>query len=97
MIDDGEGDDAVLSAALSYYVSAEQSEDEIDDSTYADEHSLDKQRFFNLVCWVYGSNPEKHEDLVGDDFLPEARAQRCPGEYQQIDRSWSRLLQPATG
>lgn len=97
MIDDDSGDDAVLSAALSYYVSAEQSGNEIDDSTFADEHSLDKQRFFNLVCWVYGSNPEKHEGLVGDDFLPEARAERCPGEYQQIDKSWSRLLEPATG
>lgn len=97
MIDDESGDDAVLSAALSYYVSAEQSGNEIDDSTFADEHSLDKQRFFNLVCWVYGSNPEKHEGLVGDDFLPEARAERCPGEYQQIDKSWSRLLEPATG
>lgn len=97
MIDDETGDDAVLSAALSYYVSAEQSGNEIDDSTFADEHSLDKQRFFNLVCWVYGSNPEKHEGLVGDDFLPEARAERCPGEYQQIDKSWSRLLETASG
>ncbi len=97
MIDDDTGDDAVLSAALSYYVSAERGGGEIDDSVFADEHSLDKQRFFNLVCWVYGSNPEKHEGLVGDDFLPEARAERCPGEYQQIDKSWSRLLEPATG
>ncbi|MBK9654677.1 MAG: DUF4344 domain-containing metallopeptidase [Rhodanobacteraceae bacterium] len=97
MIDDDTGDEAVLSAALSYYVSAELSGNEIDDSTFADEHSLDKQRFFNLVCWVYGSNPEKHEGLVGDDYLPEARAERCPGEYQQIDKSWSRLLEPATG
>ena len=97
MIDDDTGDEAVLSAALSYYVSAEQSGNEIDDSTFADEHSLDKQRFFNLVCWVYGSNPEKHDGLVGDDFLPEARAERCPGEYEQIDKSWSRLLEPATG
>lgn len=97
MIDDDSGDDAVLSAALSYYVSAERSGNEIDDSTFADEHSLDKQRFFNLVCWVYGSNPDKHEGLVGDDFLPEARAARCPGEYQQIDKSWSRLLETASG
>ena len=97
MIDDDTGDEAVLSAALSYYVSAELSGSEIDDSTFADEHSLDKQRFFNLVCWVYGSNPEKHDGLVGDDFLPEARAERCPGEYEQIDRSWSRLLEPAMG
>lgn len=97
MIDDDAGDDAVLSAALSYYVSAERTGSDIDDSTFADEHSLDKQRFFNLVCWVYGSNPEKHQGLVGDDFLPEARAERCPGEYEQIDRSWSRLLEPAAG
>lgn len=97
MIDDDTGDEAVLNAALTYYISAENGDKEIDDSTFADEHSLDKQRFFNLVCWVYGSNPDKHEGLVGDDFLPEARAQRCPGEYEQIDRSWSRLLEPATG
>lgn len=97
MIDDDSGDDAVLSAALSYYVSAESGGGKIDDSVFADEHSLDKQRFFNLVCWVYGSNPEKHDGLVGDDFLPAARAERCPSEYQQIDRSWSRLLEPATG
>ena len=97
MIDDDTGDEAVLSAALSYYVSAEQSGAEIDDSTFADEHSLDKQRFFNLVCWVYGSNPEKHKGLVSDDFLPAARAERCPSEYEQIDRSWSRLLEPVAG
>lgn len=95
MIDDDSGDDAVLNAALTYYINAERGGGNIEDSTFADEHSLDKQRFFNLVCWVYGSNPDKHEGLVGDDFLPAARAERCPGEYQQIDRSWSRLLETA--
>lgn len=95
LIDNADGDAAVLDAALSYYVSAEQSGKEFYESDFADEHSLDSQRYYNLVCWVYGSDPDKHAGLVDEEWLPPERAERCPGEYQQIDRSWSRLLEAA--
>ncbi|GMU44064.1 MAG: DUF4344 domain-containing metallopeptidase [Xanthomonadales bacterium] len=93
LIDNAEGDAAVLDAALSYYVSAEASDKEFYESDFADEHSLDSQRYYNLVCWVYGSDPDKHAHLVDEEWLPAERAERCPDEYQQIDRSWSRLLE----
>lgn len=95
LIDNAEGDDAVLDAALSYYVSAEQSGNEFYDSDFADEHSLDPQRYYNLVCWVYGSDPDKHAALISEEWLPKERAARCPGEYEQIDKAWSRLLADA--
>ena len=82
---------AVLDAALSFYAASE-SADMVDEGEYADEHSLDQQRFYNMVCWVYGSDPDGYEHLLEDDYLPAARAERCESEYAQIDRSWTRLL-----
>lgn len=79
--------DSVLGAAASYYT-----EDETDDSDFADEHSLNRQRYFNLVCWAYGSDPENSQELIDTWELPQARAEGCEAEYAQLDRSWSRLL-----
>jgi hypothetical protein len=79
--------DSVLGAAASYYT-----EGEAGDSDFADEHSLDRQRYFNLVCWAYGSDPDNSQELIDTWELPEARAEGCAAEYAQLDRSWSRLL-----
>ena len=86
-----EADDvaSVLGAAATYYTDGEAGDDE-----FADEHSLDKQRYFNLVCWAYGSNPADSAHLIETWELPEARAEQCEAEYAQLDRSWSRLLGP---
>ncbi|MEL6616852.1 MAG: DUF4344 domain-containing metallopeptidase, partial [Bacteroidota bacterium] len=62
------------------------------ESDFADEHSLGPVRLFNVACLVYGSDPEKYSDLVGGDGLPEERAVRCPAEYQQVEKSFDRLL-----
>jgi len=80
--------DSVRGAAATYY-----SDDEVGDDDFADEHSLNKQRYFNLVCWAYGSDPENQQDLIETWELPKARAERCESEYAQLDRSWTRLLQ----
>lgn len=60
----------------------------------ADEHLLQEQRFFNSLCMVYGSNPTKYSYIVEKDYLPEARAVRCPSEYERTAQSWSTLLAP---
>jgi hypothetical protein len=57
-----------------------------------DEHSLDAQRMYHILCMIYGSNPEAYASLVNPDVLPEQRAKRCPYEYQQRARNWDRLL-----
>lgn len=59
---------------------------------FADEHSLGQQRFFNLLCWVYGKDPVANRAVL--EHLPARRAQRCPAEYQQMKRSWESLLAP---
>lgn len=81
--------DAVLSSAETYYAEEDATDD---DETLADEHSLNRQRYFNMVCWVYGSDPETHKDLAAEWELPEARAEKCADEYELIKTSWERLL-----
>jgi hypothetical protein len=60
---------------------------------WADEHSMDGQRFYNILCWVFGHNPNKWMRLVNDP-LPEARAVRCPNEYARLAGAWLTLLKP---
>ena len=90
-----EGEQAVLDASLSYLASyKEETKAGLTKSDFADEHSLSAQRFFNLICWVYGHNEEKYAGLVKKCTLPVERADRCAGEYEKISNSWGRLLEP---
>ena len=62
--------------------------------TYWGTHGLDMQRFYNVSCYAYGSDPQYNQDLIEDGFLPEDRAYNCEWEYYQIDSSFAYLLEP---
>jgi uncharacterized protein YbdZ (MbtH family) len=88
------GDLSALNAADSFYMIGEEQEkkaDGIEALPYYGEHSLGKQRYYQIACTVYGSDPETHAGLV-PDVLPKERAARCPSEYEQKARSWDTLL-----
>ncbi|MEA2558785.1 MAG: hypothetical protein QOH06_289 [Acidobacteriota bacterium] len=95
-----EGEMAALNGAWSFLTEEEEEEDsgeeaeEEEELAFWDEHSLDEQRFYNIVCWSYGKNPEGFQYLVDDETLPEGRAERCPSEYDRMSRSWDALLDP---
>jgi hypothetical protein len=89
------GETAALDGAMDFL--REQEEDgDVDDIKLADSHSLSKQRFFNIICWIYGQNEEKFAELAKgkDAVLPENRADGCQAEFDQISRSWTTLLNP---
>jgi hypothetical protein len=81
---------AVLNAAISFALLARNIKD--GEIAFWDEHSLEKQRFYNLICSIYGKNPGKYSALVQRKVLPESRAVRCGHEYAQKLNSWVRLL-----
>ncbi|MCB0662389.1 MAG: hypothetical protein KDC24_06595 [Saprospiraceae bacterium] len=68
--------------------------EEFEEAHFWDEHSLDAQRYYNILCWFYGSNPEQYQSVIEEEGLAQQRAVRCPGEYQQLFNSWGRLLAP---
>jgi hypothetical protein len=58
------------------------------------EHSLDMQRFYSVVCLMYGSDPTGFAALAESVSLPAERRATCPDEYVQARASWTRLLAP---
>jgi hypothetical protein len=86
-----EGESSAIDGANSF---VGEDEEEMDDLSFWDEHSLDEQRFYNILCWIYGKDPEGYQYLVDDETLPANRAERCPAEYNRMSRSWEALLDP---
>ncbi|MFA4833890.1 MAG: DUF4344 domain-containing metallopeptidase [Patescibacteria group bacterium] len=87
-----DGARAAITGANMFYITSSQ----IDAGSYPfwDEHSLNQQRYYNILCWVYGSNPEKYNDFVGTYGLPEERAVRCQREYEKMSQFWDVAIDP---
>lgn len=80
----------VLDGATWFGVVSEEYELEEDD--FIGEHSLDAQRYYTLLCWVYGADAEKYGEMIIDGGLSTDRAEMCADEYQALSRNWSILL-----
>ena len=66
----------------------------IEQQTFADEHGTSAQRFYNLMCMVYGADPKLFGDVVEKGFLPEERAVICKREYAQLAHAFETLIGP---
>ena len=69
-------------------------QDAYDGLQFADTHSLSPQRFFNILCTIYGYDTDDLGQVFAPDLLPESRAEHCQYEYQQKSRAWNVLLAP---
>ncbi len=58
-----------------------------------DEHSLGPQRFFDIMCSVYGSDPKRFSILVPSQIPPD-RAGRCPTEFMRHKKAWETAMAP---
>jgi len=87
------GEHMALEGARFWYLLAQRSRQLGSGQAYWDEHSTNEQRFFNAICWLYGSNPSKYAGLVNTP-LPGDRAVRCPNEYMRFVKGWRNALAP---
>lgn len=92
-MDDEQAESALISGIEQFSVDAAAYED-IEELSFSDEHSMDKQRFYDVLSLVYGSDPEYHSDLLSEDYLPEEMAEDSQVEYERKSAVWDRLLAP---
>ena len=92
----GEGSEEVLLAAIQAFAdfAREEESGSAEDLAFWDEHSLSSQRVYSIACMLVGMDPKTFSRLVGDDALPQERAEKCPDEFTQKSNSWNRLLEP---
>ena len=60
---------------------------------FAGVHGLPAQRYYNLLCMAYGSNPATFANLLAGG-LPRRRATGCGDEYALLKRSFIKLILP---
>jgi hypothetical protein len=100
LLSSGEVESALAGANFFYKFA---SATELEELVFWDEHSLDQQRFYDIVCLVYGSDPETYDFLLEREskgfllvtdggILPKERADRCYEEYKDISNSWATLI-----
>lgn len=85
-----------VGAALAFDSQDDPNKD-FDQKDYWDVHSLDAQRYYNILCWVHGGAPEMCDDLVAE-LVPndwfESRAGDCEQEFEKLRKNWGKLLEP---
>lgn len=91
-MESGQDEAAYYSATWFYLVGRDKAN--VEELPYWDEHALELQRYYNIICWIYGKDPARYANMAKESGLPEDRARRCPAEYEQMRSSWDRLLAP---
>lgn len=87
------GDDGVgMALSGAYWFNLQQKSG--NETPFWDEHAFDGQRYYNILCMIYGSNPAKYEGFVESGNLPKARAARCQEEFGKIRASFQKLIAP---
>ena len=89
-----DGATVVLNAAEMFGRESEASE-WFEASDFWSEHSLDIQRYYSTLCYVYGSDPDAQAELINPEYgLSPERAENCESEYQRIRQGWLEVLEP---
>jgi hypothetical protein len=93
MLNQGPTGDSLAFGAVGWFLTKSKSA-LLDDLAFADDHGLDQQRVYNMICWIYGRDPKRYPEVLAEHWLPELRAEGCQTEYQRLARNWARLLEP---
>lgn len=89
-----DGATVVLNAAEMFGLESEAAE-WFEESDFWSEHSLDIQRYYSTLCYVYGSDPDGQAELINSEYgLSPERAENCEFEYQRIRQGWLEVLEP---
>ncbi len=86
----------ISDSALAYVLYDAENATAPEDQPFWDEHGLDLQRSYNLICIFYGANPNGRAEIIKTFDLPASRAERCPDEYAQAQASWGAMLDQIT-
>ena len=84
----------LIEAAKGWVLSSKRDKKQGNSLAFYDEHGLDLQRSYNVVCMMLGSDPEKYKTLAADTKLPEERQTSCVRDYKTTTWSWEEMLKP---
>jgi DNA-binding Xre family transcriptional regulator len=84
----------LVQAARGWFLSANRDHKEGDKLEFYDEHGLDQQRAYEIVCFMVGWNEDKFKELASWVHMPPDRQDSCAGDYSNAEYSWKTVLKP---
>jgi hypothetical protein len=92
----GEGfaDQVLINAATGWFYSNRRDRRDGVQATFHDEHGMDLQRAYHVVCLMVGSNLERFRPLADETGIPEERQGTCRDDYNNAAWSWGKVTEP---
>jgi hypothetical protein len=81
-------------AAKGWFMADRRDMKEGEPEQYYDEHGLNQQRAYQIVCYMVGADPVRFKDLAAETKLPKDRQETCGEDYRKAEKSWAVLLKP---
>jgi hypothetical protein len=61
---------------------------------YYDEHNLNQQRAYQILCLMVGSDPDKFKSLADEVKVPASRQRTCKRDFAKTSAAWGAVLMP---
>jgi hypothetical protein len=92
-----EADQALADAAYGWLLSGVAYNSTIEDEDLYGNHSLDRQRAFQIVCLMVGSNATAFRPIANEYAIDHERQDSCADDYYTVNRSLEGLLGSRAG
>jgi Putative metallopeptidase len=90
----GFSDRVLVESGKGFFLAARRDAKTGDPVPFYDEHGLDEQRGYDVVCLMVGSGQEKYQHLADETNLPKERQKACAGDFADASGSWDMVLRP---
>jgi hypothetical protein len=84
----------LVEAAGGWYLSNLRDKKEGQRPLFYDEHGLNAQRAYQIICFLVGSDPTRFRRLADRTEMPKSRQESCKGDYAVTAWSWEKALKP---
>ena len=85
---------ALTRASTAWFMSARRARRDGEAPAYHEQHGLDEQRAYHIICLMVGYDPDKFKALADEHRLPEDRRRSCARDFHLASRSWQRVMEP---
>jgi hypothetical protein len=83
----------LVQAARGLFLSDRRDRKQREELDFSDAHGLDKQRGYQIICLMVGSDQQQFKELADWVRMPQDRRGSCAGDYEDAKYAWHSLLE----
>jgi hypothetical protein len=83
----------LVQAARGLFLSDRRDRSQREEFDFSDAHGLDRQRAYQVICLMVGSDQEQFKELADWVRMPRDRQRTCANDYEDAKYAWHSLLE----